>query len=71
MHVYTCGWTLDETYVFVSYPVVDGQASIGPPAATTWRNGPLYCTALEGHFTRNGFGRWVVLVSDEFEVAAA
>ena len=65
-------WLLDGTYVFAAfYPVVDGQASIGPLAATTWPNAFAHCTAEEGYFTRNGFGKCVILATDAFEVAAA
>jgi hypothetical protein len=51
--------------------VIDGQASIGPLAATTWTNALGQCTAEGGYFTRNGFGKWVPLAADEFEVAVA
>jgi hypothetical protein len=65
-------WLLDGTYVFAAfYPVLDGQASIGPLEATTWPDAPAHCTAEEGYFTRNDFGKWVILATDAFEVAAA
>jgi len=51
-------WLLDGTYVFAAfYPVLDGQASIGPLEATTWPDAPAHCTAEEGYFTRNDFGK--------------
>ena len=65
-------WLLDGRYVFAAfYPVVEGQASVGPLEATTWPNAPAHCTAEEGYSTRNGFRRWVLVATDEFEVVAA
>ncbi len=71
VYVFAQCWLLDGTYVFAAYyPVVNGQASIGPLAATTWPNAAANCTAQEGYFMRDGFGKWVMLAKDEFSVAA-
>lgn len=64
-------YTADGTLVWGGYfPVVNGQASVGPLAATTWPNAAANCTAQEGYFMRDGFGKWIVLAKDEFSVAA-
>lgn len=61
---------LDGAYVYAAYfPVsADNTAAIGPLASSLWTSGGASCTAEEGYFTRNGFGRWVVLASDRFAV---
>jgi|GEM_PF-6379837 len=70
VYVFTQCWLKDGTYVFAAfYSVVDGQAVIGPLRATTWSIAAAGCTAQEGYFTRNGWGKWVVLAADTFEVA--
>jgi hypothetical protein len=72
VYVYARCWLLDGTDVIAAfYPLVDGQASIEPLAATTWPNSPAHCTAEDGYFTRNSFGHWVILATDAFEIAVA
>jgi hypothetical protein len=72
VYVFAQCWLLDGTYVYAAYfPVRDGQAAVGPLAATTWANADANCTAQEGYFTRNGFGKWVTLAGDTFDVAAS
>ena len=61
---------LDGAYVYARYFAVDdsNQAAIGPLWSTLWPNGPASCTAQEGYFRRDGFGRWVSLASTTFQV---
>jgi hypothetical protein len=62
-------WLTDGTYVFAAYyPVVDNKAAVGPLAATTWRNARATCIGEEGYFMRDGWGKWVTLATDTFEV---
>lgn len=63
-------WLIDGTYVFAAYyPVVDNTATLGPLAATTWSNARATCIGEEGYFKREGWGKWVKLATDTFEVA--
>ncbi len=63
----------DGTLVWGGYFAVDSnsQASVGPISAPTWSNASASCTAEEGYFTRDGFGKWVVLAGTTFKVTAA
>jgi hypothetical protein len=72
VYVFAQCWLQDGTYVFAAYyPVIGGQASVGPLKATTWPNAAANCTAKEGYFMRDGWGKWVTLAEDAFSVAAA
>ena len=60
------------SYVYARYFPVDPntkQASIGPLSSTLWARGDASCRAQEGYYTRNGFGRWVVLAETTFRVS--
>ncbi len=65
--------TFGGEYVHAKYFDVDanGQAAIGPLMSRLWLSGEADCTAQEGYFTRNGFGKWVVVAATTFHVAAA
>ena len=59
------------SYVYAAYFPVDTatkQATIGPLSSTLWARGAASCRAQEGYYTRNGFGRWVVLATTTFRV---
>jgi hypothetical protein len=57
-------------YVYAAYFPVDAnnQAAIGPLSSTLWPRGAASCSAQEGYFTRNGFGRWESLAATTFHV---
>jgi hypothetical protein len=61
---------MDGKYVYAAYSPVNSRnvASIGPLASALWTSGGASCTAQEGYFTRNGFGKWVVSASTTFKV---
>jgi hypothetical protein len=58
-------------YVYAAYFPVDANnhAEVGPLWSTLWPRGDASCTAQEGYFTRNGFGRWESLAATTFHVA--
>jgi hypothetical protein len=58
------------TYVYAAYFPVDSSnhATVGPLWSTLWPQGNASCTAEEGYFTRNGFGRWESLAATTFHV---
>ena len=58
-------------FVYARYFEADAnnRAEIGPLSSSLWPRGDGSCTAEEGYYTRNGFGRWVVLASTTFKVA--
>ena len=60
----------DGRYVYAAYFPVDGnnQAEIGPLWSSLWPNSGASCTAEEGYFTRDGFGKWKSLASTTFTV---
>jgi hypothetical protein len=57
-------------YVYARYFPVDenNHAAIGPLWSTLWPQGDASCSAQEGYFTRNGFGKWVSLAATTFNV---
>ena len=61
----------DGKYVYAAYFAVDSSnhASVGPLWSTLWPSGSASCTAQEGYFRRDGFGKWVSLASTTFRVA--
>jgi hypothetical protein len=71
-YVFVQCWAPDAggKYVYAAYFPVDSsnQATIGPLWSTLWPQGDASCTAQEGYFTRNGFGRWESVASTTFRV---
>jgi hypothetical protein len=57
-------------YIYAAYFQVDenNQVEIGPFWSTLWPNSGAACTAEEGYFTRDGFGKWKALASTTFNV---
>lgn len=73
VYVYVQCYTpdIDGKYVYAAFfPVVNGQATVGPLAATTWPNSDAGCTAQEGSFARDGWGKWNPVASTTFHVSA-
>jgi hypothetical protein len=70
VYVFTQCYLSDGKYVYAAYSPVgsDNTATIGPLSSTLWTSGGANCTAKEGYFTRNGFGRWVTAASTSFTV---
>jgi hypothetical protein len=66
-------FTADGALVWGGYFAVGSnqQAQIGPIGTLKWTNSSASCTAEEGYFTRDGFGKWVVLAATTFKVNAA
>ena len=64
-------YTSDGRFVYAAYFPVDANknANIGPLWSTLWSNSSAQCSAEEGYFTRNGFGKWVVAASTTFNVS--
>jgi hypothetical protein len=71
--VYVFVQCYNPEYVYAAYFLVDagGYATLGPLHASTWPNSAARCTASEGYFTRDGFGKWVEYASTTFNVGAA
>lgn len=65
-------YLLDGTYVYAAiFPNINGQAVIGPFAATTWAiPSAANCKAELGYVTRDGWGKWRVLATTSFNVVA-
>ena len=61
----------DGKVVYAAFFPVDGNnhADIGPLWSTLWSNSSAQCSAEEGYFTRNGFGKWVIAASTTFNVS--
>lgn len=71
-NVYVFVRCYNPEFVYAAYFPVDsnGNATIGPLTSSLWASGGANAIAEEGYFRRDGFGRWVVLASTEFEVLA-
>jgi len=69
-NVYVFVQCYNPDYVFAAYyPVgADNQAVLGPLWATTWKSGGGDCTAKEGYFRRDGWGKWVTVAQTSFTV---
>ena len=63
----------DGKLVYAAYFPVDSNnhADVGPLWSTLWSNSAAQCSAQEGYFTRNGFGKWVVDATTTFAVSPA
>ncbi len=70
VYVFVQCYAADGAYVYAAYSPVSAEktASIGPLTSPVWAGGGANCTAQEGYFTRNGFGKWVVSAATEFTV---
>lgn len=63
---YVFGQCWNPDYVWAAYFEV-GEP-VGPLASSLWHGEAANCLATVGYFKRQGFGNWVPLGSDSFEV---
>jgi len=49
----------------------NNRATIGPLRSSIWSNSAATCTAEEGYFMRDGWGKWVTIASTTFRVSEA
>jgi hypothetical protein len=70
VYVFSQCWDAAGNYVYARYSAVnaDNTSAVGPMSSDVWSGGGASCTAKEGYFTRNGFGRWVTLAETTFTV---
>lgn len=70
VYVFSQCWDANGMYVYAAYSAVaaDNIATVGPMWSPVWSRSGANCTAREGYFTRNGFGRWVTLAETSFTV---